>query len=224
MDEEKTGRIVEYLVGESLYLTLLSRLLAKAPSPELLKGIVTDALLADMPFAREQPSTVEGLRLVDEWATNCASESVNDVQADHFRLFIGVGMPTAPLWESAYFGAEGNLVFQKETLLVRDWYRRYGLQVRDLHHDPDDNLAYELEFMAELATCACKAFEAGNEAEGLGFVAAQAAFLDEHPYRWAFEWCTMVQSHAKTKFYRGVAKLVAGALEELTDTKSRFSL
>ena len=46
--------------------------------------------------------------------------------------------------ESVYFSEE-RLVFQEETLQVREWYRRFDLQSVKLH-EPDDHVGLELTF------------------------------------------------------------------------------
>ena len=49
------------------------------------------------------------------------------------------------------------MIFQEQTLHVRQWYSRFGLQVVKLHKEPDDHIGLELEFVAHLANLALQA-------------------------------------------------------------------
>ena len=77
-------------------------------------------------------------------------------------LFVGPGTPLAPPWESVCRHKDEALVFQKETLEVRAAYQELGLQVEKLHHEPDDHIAYELEFFAAAVWQAAEAAKAGG--------------------------------------------------------------
>jgi TorA maturation chaperone TorD len=43
-------------------------------------------------------------------------------------------------------------------------------------------------------------------------LAAQRQFMSEHLLRWGPSFCDLVEKHAKTDFYRGLARLTLGAL------------
>jgi TorA maturation chaperone TorD len=99
-------------------------------------------------------------------------------------------------------------------LQVRAWYRKYGLQSEQLYHEPDDHLGLELSFLAHLAQLGLQALDQQDTAALDQLLREQQAFLGEHPLRWAQAWCDLVNQHARTDFYRGIAWMVNGALEE----------
>jgi TorA maturation chaperone TorD len=136
-----------------------------------------------------------------------------DVQADYTRLFIGPGQVLTPPWESVYFSEE-RLTFQKETLDVRNWYKRFGLQAAKIYNEPDDHIGLELEFIAHLARLGLDALEKNDAAAFDKSLDAQRGFLVEHLLRWAPDWCEQVQSRANTGFYRGISLVTRGSLEE----------
>lgn len=70
-----------------------------------------------------------------------------------------VGKVLAPPWGSVYMSEE-RLVFQKETLEVRNWYREFGLAAENLYREPDDHIALELGFLAHLAKLEYEALKA----------------------------------------------------------------
>ena len=110
---------------------------------------------------------------------------------------------------------EDRLTFQAETLQVRAWYRQFGLQAVKLYAEPDDHVALELAFMAHLAQLALAAQAQGDQARLAGLLAAERAFLAEHPQRWVPGWAGQVIEQARTDFYRGLAYLTVGVLAEL---------
>lgn len=120
-------------------------------------------------------------------------------EQDFLKLFVGVGTPLAPPWESTW-ASDARLLFQRETLDVRYWYRDAGLQITRLHHEPDDHIGLELEFVGLL-------LERGDADTAAAFAAA-------HPKAWVARWCAAVQAHAETPFYRQLAaeaqELLAG--------------
>jgi TorA maturation chaperone TorD len=166
---------------------------------------------------------VKGQAALLAWAESCRPQIQPDqfdaVQSDHLRLFVGAGKVLAPPWESVYTSKE-RLLFQEETLQVREWYHRFGLQAERQYQEPDDHIGLELSFLAQLSGLALQAYEAGDTARFQLLRADQGRFLNEHLARWVPKWCGLVSEHARTGYYRGLALLVKGALEELSQNLS----
>ena len=97
----------------------------------------------DVPFGIENNDVSKGLTLLQKWSAensgDLLSQNFDDLQTDYARLFIGPAKVLTPPWESVYFSEE-RLVFQEETLQVREWYRRFDLQSVKLHAEPDDHV------------------------------------------------------------------------------------
>lgn len=154
-------------------------------------------LVGRMLQAQPTPQVLEAFTAVDPTYEPVDAQAV---EQDYLRLFVGLGMPLAPPWESAW-ASDARLLFQRETLDVRYWYRSAGLEVANLHAEPDDHIGYELEFIGAL-------LERG-EAE------TAAAFAHEHPCAWAARWNDAVQENAAHPFYRQLAAEVMRVLGEL---------
>jgi TorA maturation chaperone TorD len=120
------------------------------------------------------------------------------------------------MWESVYL-TESHLVFQEQTLQVREWYRRFGLQMERLHREPDDHIGLELSFIAHLASRAVQAIDEVDEASLDSLLQAQREFLSEHLLRWGPAWAKLVKKHAQTDFYRALAHLTHGTLLALVE-------
>jgi TorA maturation chaperone TorD len=142
-------------------------------------------------------------------------DDVDGLRDDFNRLFIGPNKVLAPPWESVYFSSDRQM-FQIQTLEVRNWYARFGLEIVNLNKEPDDHLGLELEFIAHLAHLALEAQTNGNEEQFTQTLEALRQFMKQHPLRWAQACLIAIDKNARTDFYRGIALLVSGALQELT--------
>jgi TorA maturation chaperone TorD len=203
------------LFGEVLLLQLLARGLYYEPDRAWLQGLIAEQVFAEAPFGAEQPEIKRGLEVLQKWseeqAGGISDQSFLDLKLDYTRLFIGLDfLPTAP-WESVYFNRE-RLVFQEQTIQVREWYSQFGLQAEKLNKEPDDHIGLEMLFIAHLASLALQAIEKANQESLTGILQAQHDFLAEHPLRWIPGWAKLVEQHAETDFYRGLAHLTHGAL------------
>jgi TorA maturation chaperone TorD len=213
---------VEFLEGEAAFFTLVGRILGAPLDAQLKECLINEGTFTSTPFASEQLASIEGLQLLQAWAEVSAAASeagskawVDQENQDYLALFGGLGAPLASPWESSYLSGEGGLIFQLETLEVRQWYERFGLQVRKKYHEPDDAIMFEFEFITHLADRAVEAYPQGDEQGFELLLEAQRDFLHEHLLRWGFQWCERVSENARSDFYRGLAKLTEGALREL---------
>lgn len=207
------------LRGEHAVLALLSRLIGEFPQRERLASLAAMRLFDAAPFAAHQPDVVQGLAELQAWSARNAggvdAQALEDLQADHTHLLVTtLGGRYAPPYESVYCG-DSHLLFQSETLAVRDWYRRFGMAARCLHHEPDDHIALELAFCGHLAELALDALLRRDERSFKRCLDAQGDFAAGHLLRWAPHWCRRVESAARSDFYRGLARLTHGVLIEL---------
>jgi TorA maturation chaperone TorD len=209
----------EILTGEMLLFNLLGRIVYKYPSDEerpWLKSLIDEDVFSEVPFAAEQDETKAGLTRLQKWKKEGLSdESFTKIQADYTRLFIGPGKVLAPPWESVHFG-DDRLVFQKQTLEVRDWYRRFGLESEKIHQEPDDHIGLELMFLAHTASLGVQALNEHDDIRLEETLNAQREFTQKHLGKWALTWSGLVEKNAQTDFYKGLAFLVVGALRELS--------
>jgi TorA maturation chaperone TorD len=208
------------LLGQSLVLGLLGKLLYTYPEPSMLGTVLDDELYAEIPFGDAQADVISGLSSVRAWfQENMQSgedELLEGLRADYTRLFVGPGRVLAPPWESVYFSKE-RLTFQEQTLQVRQCYARFGLQCEKLYNEPDDHIGLELAFTAHLSSLAAQAIERVDQKALADIFDAQRSFLSEHLLTWAAGWCAHVLQESRTGFYPGIALMVRGVLAELAD-------
>lgn len=215
MEIENLDKLQSFLTGEALLCGLLGRSLYADPDKAWLEQLIREDVFSEVPLGTGQPDVERGRELLDQWARRnpdgLAQTEFEAIQADQLVLFLGVGKPLAPVWESIYFH-EDRLIFQEETLQVRQWFARFGLQFEHLHREPDDHIGIELSFVAHLASLALQALDAGQIEKAAELLHNQGAFLNEHLLRWAPAWADLVEANARTDFYTGLACLTRGAL------------
>lgn len=203
------------LLGESLLFGLLGKILFAEPDKTWLESLIYDEVFSEVPFAAEQTETMRGIELLERWAKEnkegLDTAQFKTVKDDHLNLFIWLNKVPAPMWESVYF-SEKRLLFQEQTLKIREWYARFGLQAERINNEPDDHIGLEMSFVAHLASLAFQAAEEGDEPKLNELLQAQRDFLSDHLLRWGPAWAKLVKKHAATDFYRGIAHLIHGAL------------
>jgi len=210
----------ESLTGEMLLLSLIGRAIYNYPENEertWLQSLIDEDVFSEAPFATDREETKAGLGFLQKWGKNgLPDEAFADMQADYTRLFNGPGKVLAAPWESIYFG-DDRLIFQQRTLEVRAWYQRLGLEAERIHQEPDDHIGLELMFLSHLAAMGILALNEQDNARFEELLDAQREFMKEHLGVWALTWCGLVEQHAKTDFYKGLALLTRGAISALAE-------
>jgi TorA maturation chaperone TorD len=208
------------LTGEILFLSVLSRLIYTYPDGEAhewINSLIDEQTFSEVPYAADQEAVIKGIEMLKKLGKDeLTDEAFKEIRDDYSRLFIGIGKVLAPPWESVYFN-ENHLLFRKQTLQVRNWYRRFGLELEKLHKEPDDHIGLEMSFVAYLAKLALQAFEDQEKEKFEELLEAQRQFLAEHLLAWGHLWCRLVIEHAETDFYKGLAFLTQGALTTLAE-------
>ena len=138
-----------------------------------------------------------------------------DLAVDFLRTFIGVTQDREQVafpYESVYTSPE-HLLMQDARDEVLAAYRAAKVVLVDEACEPEDHLAFELEFMQLLGERAAEALEAGDDGSCANLLEARRAFLEEHLLNWVPDFADDVQRVARTGFYRALADIVLGVLE-----------
>lgn len=216
--------LIPLLGARAAAYELLAQLFAEEPSSGFLESLARQGVIRDFPFAASSPGIRHGVALASVYIdqpANLQGEGLERLRWDFTRMFVGPAKLVAPPWESVYLSGE-RLLFQPETLTVRQAYLKYGLLPESFLREADDHLALELEFMGHLSRLAeayaGKGREAGEAAEdvkaGLDRVLKdQKAFLEQHLLKWVPAFAADVRLGAETDFYKGVAMVLEGFVE-----------
>ena len=209
------------ILGESLLFGLLGKILYADLDKTWLDTLIGEDVFSEVPFGAEQVEMQHGVELLQRWTNENRGglevPQFKALQEDNLRMFIGLNKVPAPVWESVYF-SEKRLMFQEQTLQIREWYARFGLQAERINKEPDDHIGLEMLFIAHLASLALQAIEQNDETKLNEILQAQREFLSDHLLRWGPVWAKLVKQHAATDFYRGIAHLTHGALLAIAET------
>jgi TorA maturation chaperone TorD len=198
------------LTGEAMLCGVLGELLCAEPDFEWLDRLIRAGLFDSIPTTIKTKESHLGLGLLRNWqerqkdGLDC--QEYERLRKDYFYLFQGVGIPKATIWESVYFTHDRTL-FSQRTLQVRSYYERYGLQIKQKNHEPDDHLGLEMQFISQLTTRALEAIQRGDATEAEVILKDRRSFIECHPLTWVEMWCGAVQENAETDFYKGIACL-----------------
>lgn len=184
----------------SILLPVLGKLLYTYPDIDFLGRIRAADLFGDIPYESDTDGFNEGQKLLCGWQ---ADENADDaVIADYQDLFVGVrDRVRTPAWESIYVSPE-PMMFGECTLDARLWYDRYGMELKNLHHEPDDHMGLELIFFAHLLKA--------------DPVAAQE-FFTKHIALWYGRFFSAMHTNAATAFYRGLSLLLAAMCKDIEE-------
>ncbi len=205
----------EMVYSYQLFFELIGKTLYMFPTRDLFETLLCERVFEELPIDLKDPRFTKGKVLLSAWSTLqngvLSDEEYDRLVVDDTLLFSGMQVMAAPPWESVYFNEE-RLVFQRETMDVRAWYRRYDLQIAQIHHEPDDHIGFEVDFLSKILACFLECDSEGDSDGSLAVFHDAITFAREHPLRWVDHWAAGVEAHAQTELYRGIALVLPVAL------------
>ena len=203
----------ESLVRLEIACRFLATVFHERPTATFIDALVEEGLAEEWPIGFAAAETRTGVRLMRSFCAAWNEDMLPELEDDFNRLFVGPGHPLAPPWES-YYLSHDHLLFQEQTLAVRQAYRYFDLEAPQGSREPDDSLSLELFFMAELCGRCVNTFDAGpHEARG-EILEALRQFAQSHILLWAPQCLQLVIEGAKLDYYRAAAFLTLGCLLE----------
>ncbi len=180
-------------MGTMVFFRVLGSLLYHEPTEEAIRGLKEGRLFDDLPFEAGDAGLLEGQKAMSDWLASAPVPLlVSEARCEYMRLLVGVGETLASPWASVYLDRDG-LLFGDETLRVRAELRRHGQELKEKHHEPDDHLGIELEFVASL-------LERDEVAEAQRFARERMA-------TWVHAWNADVQENSRCGYYRALGML-----------------
>lgn len=157
----------------------------------------------------------KGTEILAEFFKQCPfkdDEYIDKIKDEHYRLFMGPGHVPCPPWESVYVGKE-RIIFDKNTLTVRQFYRNWDVSVERLNKEPDDHIGFELQFIGILSQKTIRALEKSDMVSAQSCVDAQKGFLESHLLCWAGDFCKKVLENTQEPLYKGLAEFTREFLD-----------
>jgi TorA maturation chaperone TorD len=184
LDEIDVARAQEY--------ALLSMLLAKGPSADLLKRL--ENLEGD-----ESEIGKAHTALSDA----AASMNAQLVEREYFNVFIGVGRGELLPYASYYLT---GFLHERPLARLRGDLFLLGVEKNEANSDPEDHIAFLCEIMSGIVS---KRFPAP--------VGADREFFEKHIKPWASRFFADLESAESAKFYRSVGRLGRAFIEIETE-------
>lgn len=198
----------------AVWTALASALRTEAPTEEVVAALRNPEMLSQWPLADPELGEVGQNATAGLAELEASDESWQEIADDQFKLIRGPGEPIAVPWESVYRSLEG-LLFEAQTMQVREFYKRFNLQAPKLNVEPDDHISLELDFLVQLLTRALAAEAQGDADVAVIHLEAHDEFCREHLLRWAPTFFKRLTDGATTRFYRGIGLLGQDAMKRL---------
>lgn len=139
-------------------------------------------------------------------------ETIERLQYEFSRLFIGPGSPPVPLFESRYRSPD-SLLMQETTIAIRYNYLSSGLVSGGPSHIPEDHLAVELEYVYYLAGETLKDFQKNDTQTMKDNLQEQRDFLQGR-LDWIAEIVARVVANSEDSIITGIVTFTRGIIQE----------
>ena len=199
---------VDQLLLVAQILKLLARFHDRELDKEFLDGLAQNGASVWLPELFQSEDVHNAIARYDEAFHELLACEERDIlenlaveYADIYLTYTYRISPTSSVWLT-----EDHLDRQGPMFSVRQYYKRYGIEVPDWSVRPDDHIVHELQFVAHLC-------EMGTGAA----VRDAVRFLDKHVFTWLPSFTRLVSERAKAPLYIAVAQLTLACLEELRD-------
>lgn len=227
--------LAEYFNESAETYRFLSQMFFK----ELNEEAIEELAQAEYPESTGNECLDKGYGLLQRYFAFSATDRRTQLACEYARIFLAAGVftrerRTAIPYESV-FTSEEHIVMQDSRDDVVARYLCDGFQVNPDLHEPEDHLAFELEYLSSMnaraaeLVCSVRAFandaelasdttpEAAHDAELARNVARQIEFIEGHLLNWIPQLREVAQDFAKLTFYIGVLLIAQGTLEQDRD-------
>lgn len=166
--------------------------------------------LLSLAFYKPSSDTMSLWKAIDDQT----DESVQELEQEYNRLFVGPGHVHCPPYESVYRRdrpeVEMGLVMGPSVIDVKRRYSEAGLVVSKDFKDLPDHIAVELEFMYFLCTNEARDVKEATEI----WRERQSEFLVSHLLPWVSTFAEAVLINTTSPFYRAATNLLKEFLED----------
>jgi TorA maturation chaperone TorD len=197
--------------------SFLSRGFKKEVDSRFLQNVGTiEPTLGLLSRSQTGSELIEAHKLLAEFAD--ASKDLGDekkdalltsLAAEYAGLFLGMGpKPVHPV-ESVYLGG-AHLLYEQPYHEVVQVYKNLGYEKDKNFKEPEDHVAVEFDFMANLCKWTSKTLDDGDVDTAIRYLSLQKEFLKNHMTRWVPALCQELSKTANSSFYKALAHLANG--------------
>lgn len=184
---------------------------------ELSIETIEELALAQYPKHTGNDNLDQGYRLIRRYFAFRSTDARTELACEYARIFLAAGVYTetrdiAVPYESV-FTSEDHLIMQESRDDVFHRYVEDGFKVNPDTKEPEDHLAFELEYLALLNERAVALSDGADDQELLHNVLRQREFMEHHLLNWLPKLTETAQKYAQLTFYIGMLFVVQGYLE-----------
>lgn len=207
--EARTAPLLRFRSAAAEDLRLLALLQDRELDRDLVMTLWNDCYEDFLGIRLVSDSGREAMKLfrlgLTDLPTELSEQTLDILAVEYADIFLSNSFSAFPC-ESVWIDDEG-LAMQEPMFQIREWYKRFGVEVEDWRKRTDDHLVNQLQFLAHLLDA-----EGGN-----GELSDVACFMDEHLLRWIHGFTERVSGRCKTRLYAGLMQLTAAYLAELRE-------
>lgn len=201
---------------EFFYLFLSRSFSREADRLFLRSALEFSRSLKDLFGDLKEEDLIRGRKLLEEFFQETKQTRAEIILLDfaeqYASLFLGVGPENVSLCESAYRNERG-LLFQSSYFEILNEYEKAGLTKREDFTEPEDHLAVELAFMANLCRWSNSTIQRGEKEETERSYRSQGRFLDNHLSQWVPRFTKGLLDASPSGFYKALAYLLKGYIK-----------
>ena len=206
---ELASGVIRFL---QLCSALCAQLLRESITKEKLDSLrAARELFLEEPFCSLAPRSAN--RLHDILSEDADKELLSDLRKDYTYLFIVVAQSQVSPYESVYRTMD-NTLFGPSTLKLRKLMREFGLGLPQDISEPDDHIAIEFAFLAELLSRladSCEGIVPGSKDSEV-MVDGIKRLLAEHLLGFAPMYLERLAQRSRTIFYQELAYFALATL------------
>ena len=209
--------LLDFFEGSAGTYRFLSQVFFK----ELNEQAIEELALGEYPSETVNAHLDEGYRLVRRFLAFSANDRRTQLACEYARIFLAAGVftkdrQTAVPYESVFAGDERIMMGDaRDDVVAR--FLEDGFQVNPDLHEPEDHLAFELEYLANMNERAREQAQARNRDQLRRNVVRQQEFIEGHLLSWIPLLHETSLDYAKLTFYPGMLLVAQGTLEQARD-------
>lgn len=168
-------------------------------------------------FDKSEENLIDkGFLLMEQVSGKMGVSMELNLARDYAKTFLGAGLGKgqgAYPYES-YYTSPDRLLMQEARDKVMFAYGDEMLKRSDNFTEPEDHIAFELEFMAFLCGKTVNALENNNDQDAEKYLQKQKEFFTQHLSLWSDMFCDDVLRVSGEDFYKAAALILKGFIEE----------
>lgn len=188
---------------------ILHNVLFNDPTPELLQSFIEHDVAQSWPEFSASAQESNGRELLSSYLKLWTADKQQALKLDYAQLFYGPGEPNAVPWGSVYL-SERQLLNDKTTLALKAFYQEQGISFELDTNQPVDHIGLFFAVLDQMFSLWAQTED--NKA----LEQSCMVLLQQHLLPWSGRCLDLINEHAKTDFYRGIALLTQAYLAQLT--------